>query len=410
MADIKISQLGAAASVGDSDVFPIVQDGVTVKGSIGQVKTHTIGNTDISGIGDGSVTGAISSLDVTRAKRADIATVETSTASKTYNEGDQFYLSGVLYEALTTIASGTAWSSLTLDTDYKEADNMTSQIQTLANSLSTETTNRQNADNCIWGNGSVNLAGPTEAVTQRRNGVLYTVNPDGSITASNDQATDYTTIIISYSIHLYPGTYKLVGGKDANNFLFMGYEDNSQWNPVVQTASQDAVTFTITSERSDYRLGIYIVNGETPNFEFRPMITRSDYPYCDRNHYVPFARTNKDITDILSDTGWVTFSNEIKYRVKNGFCTMQIDMNTITFDSNGNCVLAYDTNKPAIPSITRPSVQIQAPVVVYGYTGTLNYNKTQNWVVINPSGSVKITGGISNESAGQTHVCVTYPI
>ena len=63
MADIKISQLGAAIAVGDTDLVPIVSGGNTLKATAAQVKEHSIGNTNISSIGDGSVTGAISALN-----------------------------------------------------------------------------------------------------------------------------------------------------------------------------------------------------------------------------------------------------------------------------------------------------------------------------------------------------------
>lgn len=63
MADIKISQLGAAIAVGDTDLVPIVSGGNTLKATAAQVKEHSIGNTNISSMGDGSVTGAISALN-----------------------------------------------------------------------------------------------------------------------------------------------------------------------------------------------------------------------------------------------------------------------------------------------------------------------------------------------------------
>lgn len=63
MADIKISQLGAAIAVGDTDLLPIVSGGNTLKATAAQVKEHSIGNTNISSMGDGSVTGAISALN-----------------------------------------------------------------------------------------------------------------------------------------------------------------------------------------------------------------------------------------------------------------------------------------------------------------------------------------------------------
>ena len=43
MADIKISQLGAAASVGDSQVIPVVDSGSTVKVTMAQIKDFVAG-------------------------------------------------------------------------------------------------------------------------------------------------------------------------------------------------------------------------------------------------------------------------------------------------------------------------------------------------------------------------------
>lgn len=43
MADIKISQLGAAASINDSQVVAIVDNGSTVKGTMAQIKDYSAG-------------------------------------------------------------------------------------------------------------------------------------------------------------------------------------------------------------------------------------------------------------------------------------------------------------------------------------------------------------------------------
>lgn len=43
MADIKISQLGAAASISDSQVTPVVDNNTTVKATMSQIKDYTAG-------------------------------------------------------------------------------------------------------------------------------------------------------------------------------------------------------------------------------------------------------------------------------------------------------------------------------------------------------------------------------
>lgn len=108
MADIKISQLGEAAVVTDSDVFPMTADGVTVKTPASVMKEYVVGDSDISGIGDGSVTGAILT-DHTVIQRilGDFADVEaTTTASRAYKVGECLVMEGLLYVVTTAIASG----------------------------------------------------------------------------------------------------------------------------------------------------------------------------------------------------------------------------------------------------------------------------------------------------------------
>lgn len=57
-----------------------------------------------------------------------------------YTTGQQFIRDGVLYTALTSIAASTAFSSLTLDTDYEVADDITSQLSSVNSALSNKTT------------------------------------------------------------------------------------------------------------------------------------------------------------------------------------------------------------------------------------------------------------------------------
>ena len=47
MADVKISELTAALTVGDSDVIPMTASGSTVKASASLLKQYYIGTTDI---------------------------------------------------------------------------------------------------------------------------------------------------------------------------------------------------------------------------------------------------------------------------------------------------------------------------------------------------------------------------
>ena len=143
MADIKISQLGAAAEIADADVIPATVDGVTVKVPVSVLKEHIIGDTNISSIGDGTPTGAINVLSNSKTDKSDIATVETAVASKAYSEGEELYYNGLLYKAIAAIASG---ATLTVGTNINLADKVTDQIVSVKNALAAEVTNRQSGD------------------------------------------------------------------------------------------------------------------------------------------------------------------------------------------------------------------------------------------------------------------------
>lgn len=88
-------------------------------------------NTITSLIGTGSPTtseqtiiGAINGLEGAIAPREDGTTLVNS-----YEDGDQFARGGSLYEALTALTAGTAFSSLVLNTDYKLSGTLVQQIK-----------------------------------------------------------------------------------------------------------------------------------------------------------------------------------------------------------------------------------------------------------------------------------------
>lgn len=94
-------------------------------------------NTINSLLGNGSPTtseqtviGAINSIEASVAPREDNATFANS-----YSNGDQFARGGSVYTALTSISAGTAFASLTLNTDYKISDTLVVQIANAAGSV-----------------------------------------------------------------------------------------------------------------------------------------------------------------------------------------------------------------------------------------------------------------------------------
>lgn len=139
MADIKISQLGAALAVNDTDVVPIVSGGNTLKATAAQLKEHAIGDTDISDLGDGTPTGAIAALntELGTTKQAltnvesDIAPIEDGTNySTSYTKGRQFIRGGLLYKVTASSVNSSTAINTTSGGNATLADSVTEQIFT----------------------------------------------------------------------------------------------------------------------------------------------------------------------------------------------------------------------------------------------------------------------------------------
>lgn len=172
MADIKISQLGAAIAVNDSDLLPIVSNGNTLKAPASLVKDYAVGNTDLSGIGDGTPTGAIAALNTAKQPKTldtpltiggvqktnvegalgglnseldatkqalttlttDIAPVEDGTNySKTYYINDRFIRDGVLY--VVTVASVNTSTAIVVGGNCARDDSVTTHIKKITDKI-----------------------------------------------------------------------------------------------------------------------------------------------------------------------------------------------------------------------------------------------------------------------------------
>ena len=119
MADVKISELGSAAIIADSDYLVVDTGSATLKATGALVKEYIIGDNNISGIGDGSATGAISTLNSGKAPKSDLAPISitgsTNNTGNTIYDGTYFYKDGALVIAIADIANG---ATLTSNTNY----------------------------------------------------------------------------------------------------------------------------------------------------------------------------------------------------------------------------------------------------------------------------------------------------
>ena len=123
---------GAVSSIGVLDAQingdPTDPSDTGLAGEVSDIDTDL--NTVQSLIGSGTPTtsnqtiiGAINGLEGALAPREDGDNLANS-----YSTGEQFARGGSVYEALTSLTAGTAFASLTLNTDYKVADTLVEQI------------------------------------------------------------------------------------------------------------------------------------------------------------------------------------------------------------------------------------------------------------------------------------------
>ena len=89
--------------------------------------------------------------------------------------------------------------------------------------------------------------------------------------------------------------------------------------------------------------------------------------------------------------------------IRNGICYMTIDISSATFNANGTAML-----KEGLPAEIIPKRTVNMPISVYGFNGNLSYNVTQAWIRVD--GNLSIVSGIVNNTVGECHAFIGYPL
>ena len=152
------------------------------------------------------------------------------------------------------------------------------------------------ADNGVL--GAKNLL-PNNAKSQTINGVTFTVNADGSVTA-NGTATAAIDLVLCYDLpSLYGGRYILSGcpsGGAVNKYRITAYRVDSidgQSGSLFDIGN--GLEFTYKNTTGNVRFIIYIENGVTvSNLTFKPMLRLASDP---DDTYQPYAMTNRELTE-----------------------------------------------------------------------------------------------------------------
>ena len=175
-------------------------------------------------------------------------------------------------------------------------------------------TQNQALTNYVADNNVKNIL-PNDKTSQTVDGVTFTVNSDGSVTA-NGTATSTIYYRVLYISNNYPLTagkqYKLSGcpAGGGNNTYKLQAEMNGQTIANSEDTGNGA-TFTAPEFNTRFAIYIRIPNGYTiSNQLFKPMITDADIPDSDYAHYQPYAKTNVELTqDVAYEYLYFTDTN-----------------------------------------------------------------------------------------------------
>lgn len=241
-------------------------------------------------------------------------------------------------------------------------------------------------------NGAVNML-PNNATTQVINGVTFTVNDDGTVTANGTATANAEFILLRNTDALANGliekisnkTVKLNGCPSGGSGSTYHIRKWGQGSTGTYYDTGEGVVFT-PSETSlsdtQWNFQIRIMSGTTvSNLTFKPMITVASY----NGDYVPYAKSNKELTDnissILSSLSKLGNFEVVYSKVTNSAQTL-----SYTFPTSRGLYMIINTGSWVSPRIT---------------FRFLNDNYNPAWdTKIDPDNGVTTSGRITDGSLG----------
>lgn len=396
MADLKISQLSAVSEVQGTDVFPTVSGLATMKASAAQIKTYVTESLDVN---DSAVAGSY----VTAVSEADgviSVTRETADVKPTANSTKMLTSGGA------KAALDEKQNTLTFDnTPTANSNNPVKSggVYTEVNSLKETLTNQS------FTNGAVNLL-PNKMTTYSSSGLVYTVDtPEkGCITVNGSlNGVIQPTIVDNWTVPK-TGRYILSGRPAITTTGFniaISIYDRTINHMLASDDYGRPVTVTLDSTHQ-YLIRLYLYSSTTitvTNIVFKPMITVADMPNSDYNHYVPYAKSNKELTDKLKDKEITITSSNADVSITNGKLirkgnSLVLSIEKITFPAmtaNTYLTITAITDSEMIP--TQP---------VYALVKMLNNTSSDLLVRVGTDGSVTLfaNGAISAVTNNYCHI------
>ena len=173
-------------------------------------------------------------------------------------------------------------------------------------------------------------------------GVTRNNNGDGSITYSGTSTVNHAIYLpLMEDQNLGKGTYIFTPNPMTDEtYTYQIYKNGKYWKNYVLTQ-----TIEIT-EAGKYSIGLAIKSNPTISNTFKPMLR---YAAIKDDTYVPYAMTNRELTEKVADTGWITTGN-LKYRKSGYIVALQ---GTVTPSDS-----AMSITLGALPENCRPSQDI----------------------------------------------------
>jgi len=256
-------------------------------------------NTDYRVTGQVAYTSGVGRVIVSTTGGTTIAVSEDFTQntdiSFTFNSGNNTQVQFALGVTKGTVEVGDITYNYVMIKDARDTD-PTYQLYAETNQQLTKDTTAL-LDN-LEVNGAVNMF-DNILTSQVINGITYTVNDDGSVTC-NGTATANGGVMLGGIAVKSGKAYKISGcpsgGDSDNSYALIVRTTNSTSASVIGSDIGNGFIYTPTSDTTVY-LQIRFASGQTTNnLTFKPMITVSSY----NGDYVPYAKTNKELTDELA--------------------------------------------------------------------------------------------------------------
>lgn len=157
------------------------------------------------------------------------------------------------------------------------------------------------------------------AKTTTEQGVLYTVNNDGTITTTRQSTSSSNASINIGDFTLPVGSYKISGANNAGNGAYFTLKNASN-NAFIANIQADGYDLTVTDASFAYRLTCVVSSSVSPTGDYAtvsPMVRKSDA----NSAYTPYAPSNNtlnskkaDISAIGTDeSGRTTASRQYAY-------------------------------------------------------------------------------------------------